>query len=352
MTITNPVATTFAPDLLAWYDAGHRALPWRAAAGRRADPYHVMLSEIMLQQTLVATVIPYFQDFMARWPDVRALAMAEREDIMRAWAGLGYYARARRLHEAAHHIVHELGGVFPDDETGWRALPGIGPYTAAAIAAIAYDQPAVVVDGNVERVVARLFAVAQPLPAAKPHLRDLAASLTPASRPGDYAQAMMDLGATLCTPRQPRCLVCPVRAHCAAVGTEPATYPRRTPKAARPERLGQAYVLTRPDGTVLLEARPAHGLLGGMSGFPLSGFDGTKPMLPQGIKWQELPGEVRHVFTHFGLTLRVMHATYHGKAALADHQTWASPQALHEAALPSLMRKILAHATKPLGEVS
>ncbi len=352
MTTAKPTPATFGPDLLAWYDAGHRDLPWRAAPGRKADPFHVMLSEIMLQQTVVATVMPYFHRFLARWPDVQALADAEREAIMRAWAGLGYYARARRLHEAAHHIAHDLRGVFPQNEAGWRALPGIGPYTAAAIAAIAFDQQAVVVDGNVERVVARLFAVAQPLPAAKAQLRELAASLTPASRPGDYAQAMMDFGATLCTPRGPRCPACPVAKHCAVAGARASEYPRRTLKPPRPERLGQAYFLTRPDGAVLLEARPSRGLLGGMTGFPLSGFDGTVPILPQGVTWQALPGEVRHVFTHFGLTLQVMRGVAAGPAALSPHQTWTRPQALGEAALPSLMRKILAHATNHSGELA
>ncbi|MBV1708202.1 MAG: A/G-specific adenine glycosylase [Hyphomicrobiales bacterium] len=349
MSTTKPAAASFSADLLAWYDAGHRDLPWRAAPGSRADPYHVMLSEIMLQQTVVATVIPYFHAFLARWPDVQALAAAGREDIMRAWAGLGYYARARRLHEAAQKIAFDRGGVFPDDEAGWRALPGIGPYTAAAMAAIGFARRAVVVDGNVERVVARLFAVAEPLPAVKPHLRDLAAGLTPAARPGDYAQAMMDLGATICTPRRPRCQLCPVAHHCAAAGAKAADYPRRAPRAARPERRGEAYVLTRPDGAVLLEARPQRGLLGGMTGFPLAGFDDTRPVLPQGVTWQAVPGEVRHVFTHFRLTLQVMRGSVAAPAAMAPHQTWALPQALGEAALPSLMRKILAHAINQTG---
>ena len=344
MSISKPATSAFAHDLLAWYDADHRALPWRAGPGQPANPYGVMLSEIMLQQTLVATVIPYFQAFMTRWPNVQALAKAEREEIMRCWAGLGYYARARRLHEAAGVIADERGGVFPQDEQAWRALPGIGPYTAAAIVAIAFGQRAVVVDGNVERVIARLFAVEQPLPSAKAQLRAHADTLTPNARPGDYAQAMMDLGATICTPRQPRCLVCPVRSFCEASSQNPAAFPRRAPKPMRPEREAVAFYLTNPDGAVLVEARPPRGLLGGMTGFPLRGFDDAALMLPDNVVWHPLPGNVRHVFTHFGLSLRVERGVSTSPARLPAHQSWASPEALGKAALPSLMRKILAHA--------
>lgn len=346
MSGTKPKAQSFARDLLAWYDTGHRALPWRAEPGRVADPYGVMLSEIMLQQTLVATVIPYFHAFITRWPDVQALATATREDIMRSWAGLGYYARARRLHEAAICIADDHHGVFPQDEQGWRALPGIGPYTAAAIAAIAFGRRAVVVDGNVERVIARLFAVEQPMPAAKGRLRALADTLTPQARPGDYAQAMMDLGATICTPRQPRCLICPVRGHCRASSQNPAAFPRRAPRRLRPEREAVAFYVTNEDGAVLVEARPPHGLLGGMTGFPLRGFDDTALVLPDGIVWHAMPGTVRHIFTHFGLTLRVERGFSKSAARLPGHQSWASPEALSQAALPSLMRKILAHGAQ------
>ena len=341
MTRAQPDPSRFSADLLAWYDQAHRALPWRAPPGATARPYEVLLSEIMLQQTLVATVIPYFQAFLARWPDVQALANAQREDIMRAWAGLGYYARARRLHEAAVYIAHDLNGVFPQDEQGWRALPGIGPYTAAALAAIAFDQRAVVVDGNVERVVARLYAVDAPLPAAKAQIRAKADALTPWQRPGDYAQAMMDLGATLCTPRQPRCLVCPVQQHCRAASANPGTYPRRAPKSVRPERQGEAYFLTQVRGAVLVEIRPPRGLLGGMTGFPLRGLDSRVPLLPEGIAWRKLPGNVRHVFTHFGLSLTVWRGTISNPAPLPPHQSWLAREQLGEAALPSLMRKIL-----------
>ena len=320
---TARAATTARPEagvLLDWYDRHARALPWRVppaerAAGVRSDPYCVWLSEVMLQQTTVAAATGYFLRFTARWPDVHALAAAPRAEVLGAWAGLGYYARARNLHACAKIVSRELGGRFPDSEEGLRALPGIGAYTAAAIAAIAFDRPAVVVDGNIERVMARLFAETAPLPEVKPALRARAAGLTPRHRPGDYAQAVMDLGATLCTPARPACLACPWRRACRGHALGMAeTLPRRAPKGAKPVRFGIAWVVLDPDGRMLTERRADRGLLGGMLAVPstdwlperpgqsasIPGFD--EPPLSGG--WERV-GEVRHVFTHFHLRLEV-----------------------------------------------
>ena len=255
--------------LLAWYDRHRRILPWRAAPGERSDPYRVWLSEIMLQQTTVRAVAPYYQRFLTRWSDVQALAAAPLDDVLRAWAGLGYYARARNLHACARAVVEHHAGQFPAGENELRALPGIGDYTAAAIAAIAFDAPASPVDGNIERVVARLFAVTAPLPAAKPELRRLARQLTPQHRAGDFAQAMMDLGATICTPKNPACALCPWNDVCVARRSgDAATLPRRTAKREGALRRGAAFVVRRADDRVLLRTRPAKGLLGGMTEVP------------------------------------------------------------------------------------
>src|SRR5690606_9140907 len=247
-------AATVAPALLRWYDRHARVLPWRAPPGADPpDPYAVWLSEIMLQQTTVAAVAPYYRAFLARWPDVGALAAAPQDEVMAAWAGLGYYSRARNLHRCAQQVAAELGGRFPDTEEGLRTLPGIGPYTAAAIAAIAFDRQAAVVDGNVERVVSRLFAVTTPLPQAKTEIRALVERLVPASRPGDFAQAMMDLGATVCTPKRPRCMLCPLREDCTALSAgDPEFYPVRLARKERPARRGAAFVAVREDGAILL----------------------------------------------------------------------------------------------------
>ncbi len=305
--------------LLAWYDNHARDLPWRVrpadrARGRWADPYRVWLSEIMLQQTTVPHATPYFLAFTHRWPSVAALAAAPEADVMAAWAGLGYYARARNLIACARHVAGRLGGVFPDTEAGLAALPGVGPYTAAAIAAIAFDRAANVVDGNVERVVARLFAVEAPLPAAKPQLRALAGALVTAERPGDWAQALMDLGAMVCTPTQPTCAICPAADDCQArLAGAPQTYPRRTAKPERPQRQGAAYLLTRGDRVALVR-RPARGLLGGMLGLPTSDWRAEPwseaqaiAAAPVAAAWRPA-GEIRHVFTHFALTLAVYRA--------------------------------------------
>jgi A/G-specific adenine glycosylase len=305
--------------LLAWYDANARDLPWRVgprahAAGVRADPYRVWLSEVMLQQTTVPHATPYFLKFTARWPTVAALAAEEDGEVMAAWAGLGYYARARNLLACARAVAGEHGGVFPDTEAALRALPGLGPYTAAAVAAIAFDEPTNVVDGNVERVMARLFAVEDPLPDAKPELKRLAGALVRKDRPGDWAQALMDLGATICRPKAPLCDRCPVAAHCAALATgAPETYPRRTAKAERPHRYGVAYVLTRGDDVGLVR-RPPTGLLGGMLALPTSDWRAARwsdaealAAAPSQAAWRSV-GEVEHGFTHFTLTLQLRRA--------------------------------------------
>jgi A/G-specific adenine glycosylase len=325
-------------SLLSWYDREGRSLPWRVRGGR-ADPYRVWLSEVMLQQTTVAAVIPYFARFLERWPTVKALAAAPREDVLGAWAGLGYYSRARNLHTAAQRLAAD--GV-PDTEAGWRALPGVGPYTAAAIAAIAFDEPTNVVDGNVERVMARLHAVETPLPAAKPELRALAAALTPTRRPGDYAQAVMDLGATVCTPRAPACGRCPWATACQAraLGLA-AELPRRAPKPAKPVRRGIAYLALR-DRSVLIETRPPHGLLGGMLGLPCGDWaeGAARPRPPFAADWRPTGAEVRHTFTHFHLLLSIEAAQVPRDFTPPAGRFQPLTPAL-ETSLPTVMRKAL-----------
>lgn len=327
------------PDLLlAWYDRHARVMPWRVsprdrAAGIRPDPYRVWLSEVMLQQTTVAAVKDYFRRFTARWPTVTALAVAEDAQVMGEWAGLGYYARARNLLKCARAVVTDHDGRFPTTREGLLTLPGIGPYTASAIAAIAYDDPATVVDGNVERVMARMFRVETPLPAAKPDLTALAERLTPRVRPGDYAQAVMDLGATICTPRSPACGICPwVTACIARAEGVQADLPRKAPKPDKPIRRGTLW-LGRRDGAWLLERRPDRGLLGGMLGFPGDDWDGAGGGTPATADWNEI-GEVRHTFTHFHLILRVLAARIDGPVSRGD---WVA--VLRPSDLPTVMRK-------------
>ncbi len=305
--------------LLAWYDANARDLAWRVgpgdrAAGVLADPYRVWLSEVMLQQTTVPHATPYFLKFTARWPTVVDLANEADGEVMAAWAGLGYYARARNLLACARAVAAEHGGVFPDTEEGLRSLPGLGPYTAAAVAAIAFDRPTNVVDGNVERVMARLFAVEAPLPDAKPELKGLAAGLVRDDRPGDWAQALMDLGATVCRPKSPLCDGCPVTEFCVGLATgAPESFPRKTRKAERPHRHGVAYVLTRGDQVALVR-RPPKGLLGGMLALPTSDWRAApfsaaeaRAVAPSDLDWRA-GGEVEHGFTHFTLTLTLLRA--------------------------------------------
>ncbi|HUF86549.1 MAG TPA: A/G-specific adenine glycosylase [Thermohalobaculum sp.] len=326
--------------LLAWYDRHHRALPWRVppqarAAGVRPDPYRVWLSEVMLQQTTVAAVRGYFLAFTRRWPTVEALAAAPVEEVLGAWAGLGYYARARNLHRCAVEVARR-GGRFPMGEAALRALPGIGPYTAAAVAAIAFDAPAAPVDGNVERVMARLFAETAPLPGVKRRLGEHARALTPARRTGDHAQAVMDLGATVCTPRAPACGVCPWRGDCRgrALGIA-ADLPVRAARRARPVRRGWAYLALDGAGRVLTVRRAERGLLGGMLALPSSGWEAEAPppAPPLEAQWREA-GEVRHTFTHFHLRLGVMWARVEG---LAD----GVPPGEAEAAMPTVFAKAL-----------
>lgn len=309
---TNAAVDQIAPDLLAWYDVHARDLPWRVspadgASGVIPDPYRVWMSEVMLQQTTVAAVRDYFLRFTTLWPTVTDLAKADDGAVMGEWAGLGYYARARNLLKCARVVASDHDGRFPDEHDALLRLPGIGPYTAAAISAIAFDQPEVVMDGNVERVMARLFDIHTPLPSAKPELKDRAASMTPRQRPGDYAQAVMDLGATICTPKSPACGICPLRTPCQAriKGTAPGL-PKKTPKKPKPTRHGVVYLAQRSDGALLLERRPDKGLLGGMLGWPGSDWtDAPHPAPPFAADWQILPGEVRHTFTHFHLILRI-----------------------------------------------
>jgi A/G-specific adenine glycosylase len=343
--------------LLGWYDRERRDLPWRAAPGETPDPYRVWLSEIILQQTTVKAVLPRYALFLRRWPDVEALAEAPLGDVLAAWAGLGYYARARNLHACARVVAEEHGGKFPAEEAELRKLPGVGGYTAAAIAAIAFGKKATPVDGNIERVVARLFALTTPLPEAKTEIKALAESLTPAKRAGDFAQAMMDLGATICTPRRPACGLCPVRPYCVGYAEGLAeVLPYRDEKQVRPVRRGAAFVAIRPDGAVLLRERPLKGLLGGMLEVPSSPWEeaeSSKKRLgdhaPLEADWRKLPGLVEHTFTHFHLELSVYRAEVASDAAprLAaepDRCRWLKPREMAGAALPSLMRKVLRHA--------
>jgi A/G-specific adenine glycosylase len=340
--------------LLAWYDRHRRRLPWRAPGGTRPDPYRVWLSEIMLQQTTVATVAPYFDRFVARWPDVSALAAASLDEVLQLWQGLGYYARARNLHACARALVARHDGVFPDNASALRALPGIGDYTAAAIAAIAFDRREAAIDGNVERVVARLYTIDEPLPAAKRRLRTLAAALVPELRAGDFGQALMDLGATICTPRRPRCVLCPWRACCAAAASGSGLaeeLPVKPAKPERPQRYGIAFWLTRPDGAVLLRRRSERGLLGGMIEIPSTPWSAVPwrlaeavPVAPAAVEWSVLPGTVRHGFTHFQLELGVAA----GKADDFGAGLWSPVERLGEHALPTLMKKVVRHALSAL----
>jgi A/G-specific adenine glycosylase len=345
-----------AADLLAWYDRHRRALPWRAPPGKLADPYRVWLSEIMLQQTTVKAVAPYYARFLQRWPDLQALAAAPLDDILRAWAGLGYYARARNLHACARAVVERHGGQFPASEAVLHELPGIGAYTAAAVAAIAFDQAATPIDGNIERVTARLYAVTTPLPAAKPEIARLTRALTPRRRAGDFAQAMMDLGATICTPKRPACVLCPWNTDCAGHSAGRAEqFPIRLPKRDRVLRRGAAFVARRTDDFVLLRTRPSRGLLGGMAEVPTTpwsaDFDESKALeaaprfssAHKPIVWRKIGGVVRHVFTHFPLELAVYRAEIPRAAAVPEGMRWIAISELRDEALPSVMRKVVAH---------
>ena len=352
---STPSTESSARDLLAWYDRHARVLPWRISPQDRAvgivpDPYRVWLSEIMLQQTTVQAVKPYFLAFVDRWPTVVDLALAEEEDVMKAWAGLGYYSRARNLKACAETVAHRHGGHFPETEDELQALPGIGPYTAAAIAAIAFNRPATVVDGNVERVMSRFKAIETPLPAAKPTIKAETSALVPEDRPGDFAQAMMDLGASLCSPKRPACALCPWGDPCQgrALGIAD-TLPRKAPKAAKPTRRGMAFVVVRADGAVLLRRRPPKGLLGGMSEPPGTTWGETAPQddltlapLPQTVRtgdWRRISSDVRHTFTHFHLDLAVWRGDVPVKTPAPRDHWWSLPDMLAQEALPTVMKK-------------
>ena len=335
-----------AQDLLDWYDIHARDMPWRVPpadrkAGVLPDPYAIWLSEVMLQQTTVAAVRAYHAKFIALWPTVADLAAAKDANVMAAWAGLGYYARARNLLKCARAVVADYDGAFPQTNDALLSLPGIGPYTAAAVSSIAFDQPSVVVDGNVERVMARLHDVHDPLPASKPKLTELAAGLTPQTRSGDYAQAVMDLGATICSPRNPTCAICPLLVRCAAnaAGTA-AELPKKTPKKKVPTRYGVAYVVRRTDGAWLLETRPASGLLGGMLGFVTTDWsDAPDPASPVDADWQTLNTTAKHTFTHFHLELTIQTAI---TDAVPTRGHFVAQADFDPTALPTAMRKVYA----------
>ncbi len=334
-------------DLLDWYDKERRDLPWRAAPGETSNPYHIWLSEIMLQQTTVVTVIPYFQRFLARWPTVQKMANASQDDILVEWQGLGYYARARNLHKCSQQVTHELGGIFPDTEIDLLKLPGVGPYTAAALTAIAFGKKATVVDGNVERVMSRIYKVEAPLPGVKKELKELAEKLTPNVRPGDYAQALMDLGATICTPRNPKCSSCPWQSICKVFkeGT-PTNYPKRSPKKPKPTRYGIVFYLENNKGELLLNRRPEKGLLGSMMELPGSdwrekkwGLADIEREAPLAEDWELLPETVRHTFTHFHLELTVVK----GKTEDTNRTNgvWCPKEELKGQALPTVFKKVI-----------
>ena len=347
-------AADAAPLLLEWYDRHHRDLPWRvsppmAKRGVVADPYHIWLSEIMLQQTTVQAVKAYFEKFLSLWPTVEDLARADNEDVMKAWAGLGYYARARNLKKCAEAVANDHGGRFPDTEEGLKSLPGIGDYTAAAIAAIAFNRKSAVLDGNVERVISRLYAIEMPLPAAKPAMRARVAALTPDDRPGDFAQAMMDLGATICTPKRPACSLCLFRSHCRALSVaDPETFPRKAQKKDKPLRRGAAFVAIDADNAVYLRKRVESGLLGGMTEVPGTGWtarqDGDTSLASQpfAAHWEDC-GTISHVFTHFELRLSVYRANV-ARAGTDGDGWWEPVHSLKAQALPTVMKKAIAQA--------
>jgi A/G-specific adenine glycosylase len=352
--------------LLDWYDRHRRRLPWRPLAGERADPYRVWLSEIMLQQTGVKTVGPYFEKFLARWPDVEALGRASLDEVLRMWAGLGYYSRARNLHACAVAVRRDHGGAFPDTEQGLRSLPGIGPYTAAAVAAIAFGRRTMPVDGNIERVVSRLFAVEEPLPQVKPLIQQLAMTLLgeshagdaksraddAKSRAGDSAQALMDLGSSICTPKKPACALCPLNDDCAARARgDQETFPRKAPKKSGGLRRGAAFVVTRGD-QLLVRTRPEKGLLGGMTEVPTSHWIAAQddkaartqaPALRGVARWHRKTGVVTHVFTHFPLELVVYTANVAARVRAPEGMRWVPISTLGDEALPNVMRKVIAH---------
>ncbi|MCG8507996.1 MAG: A/G-specific adenine glycosylase [Rhodospirillales bacterium] len=338
-----------ADALLRWYDQHRRDLPWRAGSGETPDPYQVWLSEIMLQQTTVETVKSYFREFLRRWPTVQALAEAELDEVLHCWQGLGYYARARNLHKCARTVAAELGGRFPSDESDLLDLPGVGAYTAAAIGAIAFGKPTVPVDGNIERVFARLYAIDESGPRLKAAVKSRAGQLI-LDRPGDFWQAVMDLGATICRPKSPNCLLCPWSQNCAARSDgKPDHYPIKKPKKEKPTRYGVAFLTLNPSGSILLRRRPQSGLLGGMIEVPSTEWrekpwreDEISPFAPMNTEWQQADGSVHHTFTHFHLVMKLLVGQSTGEAALGAF--WCPPRSLADQALPTVMKKLLKHA--------
>ena len=346
---TRPIAQ--AATLLDWYDRNRRRLPWRAENNVKPDPYRVWLSEIMLQQTNVKTVAPYYEKFLSRWPNVSDLATESLVEVLKLWAGLGYYARARNLHACAREILENHAGRFPDTEAELRKLPGIGAYTAAAIAAIAFGRKATPVDGNIERVIARLFAVEESLPAAKPRIQALAATLTPDQRAGDFAQAMMDLGATICTPKRPACSLCPWIEPCLAQKRgDQETFPRKTEKAEGQLRRGAAFVVMRADGALLARTRPDKGLLAKMTEVPTTewshdfSIEHAISEAPIDADWTRLPGAVRHIFTHFPLELVVFRAKVAKGTRAPSGMRFIASAEIQGEAFPNVMRKVINHA--------
>lgn len=340
-------------NLLAWYDKHHRTLPWRISpedgkAGVLPDPYHVWLSEIMLQQTTVTAVRPYYEKFLKLWPSVSDLAGTSSDSVMQAWAGLGYYSRARNLKKCAEFIVAEYQGRFPDNETELIKLPGVGPYTAAAIASIAFQQPVAVVDGNIERVFARLFEIDTPLPQAKVPIKEKVAAHLSKTRSGDFAQGLMDLGSSICTPKRPNCLLCPLQDMCKAskLGVQ-ETYPVKAPKKAKPKREGAAFIIEDQNGSIYLQKRPETGLLGGMSEVPTTDWNSNQDgatdtnAAPMEADWQN-KGQIRHIFTHFELTLWVYHTKVDSRLTLSMRNGWwSTPDQITSEALPNLMKKVV-----------
>ncbi len=338
--------------VLSWWDVHRRDLPWRAPAGERPDPYRVWLSEVLLQQTTAAAAAPYFLKFVARWPRVEALAAASFDEVMAAFSGLGYYSRARHLHACAQEVARR-GGRFPRSEAELRVLPGLGAYTAAAVAAIAFDGRTAPVDGNIARILARLHALETPIAQARREIAEAAAALTPAKRPGDFVQALMDIGALVCRPRQPDCPACPLRPVCAAARAgAPEAYPRRGAAKSRPARVGAAFFAWREDGAILARRRPPKGLLGGtleLPGGPWEAAERAGPgrdHAPFAAAWRRLPGEVEQAFTHFTLRLTLYAAEVERAAPAAEGLMWIEPDLADEAGFSSLMLKAIAHARR------
>ena len=338
--------------VLSWWDVHRRDLPWRAALGETPDPYRVWLSEILLQQTTASAAAPYFQDFVARWPRVEALAAASLDEVISAFAGLGYYARARNLHACAREVARR-GGLFPRNEAALRALPGVGAYTAAAVAAIAFDEKAAPVDGNIARILARLYALEAPIAQAEREIAEAAAALAPAKRPGDFAQALMDIGATICRPRNPDCPACPLRVACAAaLGGAADSYPRRAGVKPRPARVGAAFFVRRADGSILARRRPPEGLLGATLELPGGRWEAAErgevgpAQAPFAASWRRLPGEVEHAFTHFALRLTLYAAEVGSSPPTAEGMIWIDPAMADAAGFSSLMLKAIAHARR------